>query len=51
MQMMQTTEIAVCITDQDLMVCPTVRPAYSLTSDHARRRSEIAATAQALASS
>ena len=31
-QMMPTTEIAVSITDQDLMVCPTVRPKYSLTS-------------------
>src|SRR3954468_8645649 len=29
-----TTEIAVSITDQDLMVCPTVSPKYSLTSQN-----------------
>ena len=32
--MMPKTEITVSITDQDLMVCPTVRPKYSLTSQN-----------------
>ena len=30
--MMPTTEIAVSITDQDLIVCPMVSPKYSFTS-------------------